>query len=351
MTLVKVKHAEIFPLLLIHAQDTKHGGPARLHVLASALDHNENCNHEEGICKGGSGKIETAVLFEAARALGVKRSTFYDWLADARKFGILNGTGKHLYLASQEKLSQIYLCNSIDKSKAIIPLKLLFKPGWKSLIFAAYLKANHHKNIGYTGKMKRVYKGKLVSAKTLEDLTGIPSRTQRRYKEYISSRVNIGVTKIRGDRETAAALEKQAADHDQDRHYFPFNDTRQKDPAGIRDYRRVIAHTMPARRTVSDKHARIGAHGRRAQIERAILKGLRLVNVCNYPNIISRTPAQATAKAANREARRFARRYHDNKYFSRSMQYREWTPEEIREVYIERARRGRVGVWDYEYFF
>lgn len=129
-----VKRLEFYPLILIHSQDTKHGGAARLHVLASALDHTAECNHAEGICKGGSGKIETAVLLDAALSFGVKRATFYNWLADACAAGIFHKDGETLYITSQEKLSQIVLCNSIDKSKAIIPAKLLFSPGWKSIV-------------------------------------------------------------------------------------------------------------------------------------------------------------------------------------------------------------------------
>lgn len=347
----RARTAEIWPLMGIHAQDTKHAGAWRLYVLAYTLDHGQ-CNHADHKCTGGSGKIERATLQEAAEKLGVKRSTFFYWLADARAAHILNGGGEYLYLASQEKLQAIFLLNSIDRSKAIIPLKLLFRPGWKSIVWAAYLKANHHKAAGTDERMKPVYKGKMISAKTLEDLTGVEPRTQRRYKEYISSsRPNIGITDIRGSRETATALNKAAKDNDLDRHYFPYNDSQQQDPAGIKDYRRVIACTLPARRTVSDKAAMIGARGRRQQISAAILSGLRLVTVCNYSGSNYPTrPAQATAQAANREARKNRRRYYQTKKqinrLLETMQFREWTPEETREAYILRARGRRAGVWD-----
>lgn len=328
----------------IHSQDTKHAGAWRLHVLAATLDHTAECNHVMGICKGGSGRIARAQLQQAAESLGVKRSTFFTWLADARQWGILNGEGEYLYLASQEKLSQILLCNSIDEHKAIIPLKLLFRAGWKDIIFAAYLKANHHKKIGYDEKLQAVYKGKVISAKTIEGLTGIPTRTQRRYKRFIKTQPNIAITTIPGDWETAGALNQAAKDHGQDRHYFTYNDPEQKDPAGIKDYRRVIAFTTPARRTVSDTSAKIGAQGRRAQI----LKGLQLVNVCNHSDINYLPKVQAGRQM---EAKRQPRRYFDqaNKFPLRSMQYREWTPEEAREAYVLRANERRhVGVWDRE---
>jgi hypothetical protein len=315
----------------IHAQDTKHAGAWRLSVLASALDHNEQCDHANGICKGGSGKIERAKLEAEAIALGVKRSTFYTWLADARKFGILNGAGEYLYIASQQRLANIFLCNDIDKSKAVVPIKLLFRAGWKDVVFAAYLKANHHRNIGYTKKLKPVYRGKVISAKTIENVTGIPARTQRRYKKYIQTKRNIVVTTIPGSWETAKTLNQCAKEHGKNRHYFVFNDARQKDPAGVKDYRRVIAHTAPARRTVQDKHAAIGAKGRRVQI----LKGLRLVSVCNYSNYPAR-PQQAM----NSETMRI---WYDN---ARNTKARKYPTEPTKEAFIERSRRGSVGVWD-----
>jgi hypothetical protein len=328
----------------IHSQDTKHAGAWRLHVLGATLDHTAECDHPQGICKGGSGKIERAQLQAAAETLGVKRSTFYNWLADARQAGILNGMGEYLYLASQAKLSQILLCNSIDEHKAIVSIKQLFKPGWKALVWAAYLKANHHKRIGYTERLEPVHKGNVISAKTLEDLTGINPRTQRRYKKHIKTRPNIGITDIPGDWETAEKLNEAARDNGQPRHYFPFNDPEQTDPAGIKQYRRVIAFTMPARRDVSNKAAVIGARGRRAQIERAILKGLQLVNVCNHSDINYLPKVQAGTQT---EAKR-QRRYFDAKLLQ-SLQFREWTHEEAREVYILRANERRhMGVWDRE---
>lgn len=330
----------------IHSQDTKHAGAWRLSVLFATLDHTAECDHVMGICKGGSGRIERATLEAAAVSLGVKRSTFYAWLADAREAGILNGRGEYLYIASQEKLSKIFLCNSIDEHKAIIPLKLLFRPGWKDIIFAAYLKANHHTRIGFNEKLQPVYKADVISARTIEGLTGIPARTQRRYKKYYKSLPNIGITDIAGDRETAQRLNEAAQEHGQARHYFPFNDPEQKDPAGIKQYRRVIAFTMPARRTVSDISAKIGARGRRAQI----LKGLQLVNVCNHSDINYLSKVQAGTQM---EAKRNPRRYYDGKTLPiRSMQFREWTPEEAREVYVLRAakrpRSGGTGVFDRE---
>jgi hypothetical protein len=335
-----VKSCELFPLMGIHSQDTKHAGAWRLHVLAATLDHTAECDHANGICKGGSGKIERATLEAAAMALGVKRSTFYTWLADARAAGILRGEGDWLGLASQEKLSQILLCNSIDKHKAIIPLKLLFKPGWKDVVWAAYLKVNHHKHVGYTADLQPVYKPQVISGRTLEALTGIPERTQRRLNKHVRSRRNIAITTQRGSYEQAAGMNEAAQANGERRRYFIFNDMKQTDPAGVKDYRRVIAHTMPARRTVTDKVAKIGARGRRKQIERAIVSGLRLVTVCNYSDCdYPAPPPQANNSETETEYAPYPRRY-----FDRFHSLQRATPRA--GTFIERPRRSLVGVWD-----
>jgi hypothetical protein len=361
-----VKHVDVWPLMLIHAQDTKHGGAARLHVLASTLDHNEGCNHVLGICKGGSGKIETEVLRDAALSLGVKRSTFYNWLDDAKKPNKLTGlaifteSNGVLYLASQAKLTQIYLCNSIDQRKAIIPLKLLFKPGWKNLVWQAYKKANHNKIVDYklakptkqreTWERQPVTRGKIVSTKKLEDLTGVSPRQQRRYNAGIKQHSNIAITTIAGSWETADALNAAAQDQGKDRHYFTFNDPNQTDPAGVKDYRRVIAHTMPNRQTVKDSTAKLGAYGRRRQLGAAIKKGLRLVNSCNYPLSLLARPRQANGQPSNSETFvKFARFYFENepKQERRNSSTREVIELEARETYnLRRNTRRGLGVWD-----
>ena len=178
----KARTAEIWPLMGVHSWGTKHGGAWRLSVLFSSLDHSENCDHAAGVCYGGSGKIERETLEAAAMELGVKRSTFYLWLADAKKFGIFSGDGKFLYMASQQKIAEILFCNTIDQRKAIIPLKLLFKAGWKDVVWSAYIKVNHNK--------------KNISDKTLEGITGVPQRTQRRLNTNVKVKKNFAQTQV-----------------------------------------------------------------------------------------------------------------------------------------------------------
>ena len=307
------KTAAIWPLMGVHSWGTKHGGAWRLHTLAATLDHNENCNHAENICNGGSGKIERATLEAAAQALGVKRSTFFSWLADAREWGILTGEGKFLYLTSQAKLAKIFLCNNIDSYKAIIPLKLLFKPGWKDIVWAAYTKVNHN--------------NKLISEKKLEDITGVPTRTQQRLKTHVKIKKQTAITQIDG---TSANLQA-AKDNGRRKGYFVFN--------------RNVAYALPARRSVSDKHSKIGARGRRLAIINSIKHDevYGLFNNGNYPSLFE-LPQQAT----NGETiiRLFNETEKQIKKAGRILQAQQRVKNDPHEIYIKRPGKYRIGTWD-----
>jgi hypothetical protein len=170
----------------------------------------------------------------------------------------------------------------------------------------------------------------------LEDITGIKERTQRRLNKHIKTRRNIAVTTQRGSLEIAAGMNEAARERGEKKHYFVFNDARQKDPAGVKGYRRVIAEAMPARREVSDKTAQIGTRGRRA----AILSGLRLVTVCNYSN--SYYPARPPQATNSETERTYARRYFDRFHNPGKPSRGEAAP----VTFYERNRRAVIGVWD-----
>ena len=308
------KTAAIWPLFGVHSWDTKHGGAWRLSVLFSALDHNENCNHAAGICSGGSGKVERKALEAAAIALKVKRSTFYLWLADAKKCGIFSGDGKYLYMASQEKMAEIFLCNTIDLHKVIIPLKLLFKAGWKDIVWAAYTKANHNK--------------KLISEKKLQDITGVPMRTQQRLNTHVKRKHNFALTKTDG---TTANLQA-AKEYSSHKGYFVFN--------------RRIAYALPARRTVSDKHAKDSGRGRRWRI----LAALNNVSVYGLFNNGTHPFFELQQQASNREietTRLFFETKKQDKKARRAKTDSNNNPAmPPKEFYTSHPGRFKAGVWD-----
>lgn len=309
----KAKTAEIWPLMGVHSWDTKHGGAWRLSVLFSSLDHNENCDHAAGVCYGGSGKIEREALEAAAIELGVKRSTFYLWLADAKKFGIFSGDGKYLYMASQQKIAEILFCNTIDQRKAIIPLKLLFKAGWKDIVWSAYIKVNHNK--------------KNISDKTLEGITGVPQRTQRRLNTNVKVKKNFAQTQVDGTTGNLAA----AKDNSQHKGYFIFN--------------RKVAYTLPARRSVNDTYAKSSGKGRRYVIL-AKLNKLSVYGLYENGNHPFYSLQQATNSETDLTKLFYENNKKDTKQAARALQPLTRGKKSPREIYILQAQKFKCGVWD-----
>jgi hypothetical protein len=275
---------------------TKHGGAFRLYVLARSLDPN------------GSGHIQIETLKAAAVQLKVKRRTFAYWIADALNCGIFEKmNGDILRVHSQGEVLRILGGREIDKTKVIIPLRSLFKNGWRARVWAAFLKANHN--------------GKPISQKKLEDITGIPVRTQKGLGRYVSSRRQIGIT----DRpaECVPGMNEYA--------------TRGKafvfvDPA--RKNERVAAIHLPSVKTVSNKNARITHAGRRS----AILADLQRHGLACAIGLLS------FQQADNRAVTRlFYSTPKQRKAATRLTQAMSKLPQDPDNVFV---RRGKRNAWD-----
>jgi hypothetical protein len=220
--------AVIWPSMGVSSWITKRGGEYRLYVLARSLDPN------------GSGHIESDVLKAAAMQLHVKPRTFAAWMSGAVSCGVFEKLHDGiLRIPSQAKLLRVLGGREIDKSKVIIPLRSLFKNGWRSRVWAAYLKANHN--------------GKNISQKKLEDITGIPVRTQKSLGRYISSKRQIGITDRTAD--SVPGMNEYTTRGKA----FVFVDPQRKNA-------RVAAIHLPSVKTVSDRNARIAPAGRRTAI-------------------------------------------------------------------------------------
>jgi hypothetical protein len=172
--------------------------------------------------------------------LGVNPQTFSRWLASALRCGIFEKVnGEILRIHSQQQVLRILGGREIDKTKVIIPLRSLFKNGWRARVWAAYLKANHN--------------GKPISQKKLEEITGVPVRTQKNLMRYVASRRQIGITDrpaehITGMNEYASRGKA-----------FVFIDPQRKNE-------RVAAIHLPSVKTVSNKYARMAPAGRHTAI-------------------------------------------------------------------------------------
>ena len=288
--------AVIWPSMGVSSWITKRGGAYRLYVLARSLDPN------------GSGHISTDALKAAAVKFGVHHRTVDRWMSSALNCGIFEKKpGDILRVHSQSTVLRILGGREIDKSKVIIPLKSLFKNGWRARVWAAYLKANHN--------------GKPISQKKLEEITGIPVRTQKGLGRYVTSRRQIGITNLPAD--CVPGMNEYT--------------TRGKgfvfvDPA--RKNERVAAIPLPSVKTVSNKNARIAPAGRRS----AILADLQRYGLACAIGLLS------FQQADNRTVKRlFYSTPKQRKAATRLTQAMSKLPQDPDKVFI---RRGKRAAWD-----
>ena len=290
------RDATIWASMGVSSWITKHGGVFRLYVLLRMLDPK------------GSGHIEADVLKAAATQLKVKPRTFAHWLSDALACGIFEKkNGGILRVRDQATVLRILGGREIDKTKVIIPLKSLFKNGWRARVWAAFIKANHN--------------GKPISQKKLEDITGIPVRTQKSLTKYIHSKQQFGITGRPAD--DVAGMNEYGGGGKA----FVFTDPARKNE-------RVAAIHLPSVKSVSDKNARTAPAGRRS----AILADLQRHGLaCNYWLL-------SFQQADNRTVKRlFYSTPKQRKTATRLTQAMTRLPQDPDSVFV---RRGRRNAWD-----
>lgn len=153
----------LYPEIGVYAWRSRFGGAWRAWVLARHLD------------KSGRGACEIAALHKLADDLGVNRRTFARWYEQAVSLGLLtprrSGDGWAVIL------STVKTCLTLDcprvNRKVEIPLSALMGYGWKARVFAAF---------------EAGFRGRPISRRKQEELTGIPSCTQRRYDGQAGTR-------------------------------------------------------------------------------------------------------------------------------------------------------------------
>jgi hypothetical protein len=291
------RDAIIWPSMGVSSWITKRGGEYRLYALARSLDPD------------GSGHVDSSVLKAAALQLGVRPRTFAAWMSGALSSGMFEKRhGGILRIPSQAKVLRLLGGREIDKSKVIIPLKSLFKNGWRSRVWAAYLKANHN--------------GKPISQKKLEDITGIPVRTQKSLSRYVSSRQQIGITDRPADHVPGMN------EHTTRGRAFVFIDPQRKNE-------RVAAIHLPSVKTVSNRSARIAPAGRRTAILADLQRhGLACTNwlLFNFQQADNRTVKRLFYSTPKQQ-----------KTATRLTQAMTRLPQDPDKVFI---RRGKRAAWD-----
>ena len=293
------RDATIWPSMGVSSWITKRGGAYRLYVLARSLDPN------------GSGHIEPGVLKTAAVQLNVKPRTFAYWMAQALECGIFENAywmnSDILRIPNQAKVLEILGGRQIDRTKVIIPLKSLFKKYWRARVWASYIQANHN--------------GKPISQKKLEDITGVPVRTQKALGRYIESKRQIGVTDRSAD--SVPGMNEYTTRGKA----FVFIDPQ-------RNNARVAAIHLPSIKSVSNKYARTAPAGRRT----AILADLQRHGLACTTWLLS------FQQADNRTVKRlFYSTPKQQKVATRLTQAMKRLPQDPDKVFIQRGRRP---AWD-----
>ena len=167
---LKKEEIKVFPTIGFDAIHQNHGGGWRLWTLSKRLDTT------------GKGWVLKEELRDAVSVLRLNPRVFRLWLADAKKIGLLIEApdNARYYVVSPARAAVLLNCPKIGRPVAI-PLRALFKKGWRSVIWAGYLAALN---------------GKPVSQKTKKELTRVAVRTQRRYQRKIRGKKIINIAEV-----------------------------------------------------------------------------------------------------------------------------------------------------------
>jgi hypothetical protein len=170
--------AKIYPLMGINAVHMKHGGCWRLWVLCKQVD------------EAGSGSVDIHDLKSAAVELHINPRCYRLWLADALELGLfVEGAGRY-WMAGAAAAAKLLGCPEIGRP-ASVPLKALFKKGWRSVLWAGYLVT-----LGT----------RPVSQRVKRDITRVGVRTQRRYQKALPIKRIKNISEVDAPRSAFAGL-------------------------------------------------------------------------------------------------------------------------------------------------
>ena len=164
-------HLKIWPEVILKSLQSGHSGGMRLYFLARMLD------------RPGRGVIDLDELFNFTRGLGIGERKRQRWLKDAVEIG--------LFVQHTQKRSLYFLAGLAGAALAIgadrvgLPAEIsagdFISPGWRSIVWAAYLTAfvkdptNDHPDIFF----------RPISQASKREITGVSERTQYNYQRTI----------------------------------------------------------------------------------------------------------------------------------------------------------------------
>lgn len=145
---------KLFPEILFQAG--RHGKPvSAFRLWFIAKDFNP----------GGSGFIPAKAFRQHLHGLGVNRQTAMRWLEQALALGLLFKGGEVYRIASWQEGARIAGVRKL-MGAVKVERKLFLAKGWLAICWAAYLQ--HFRS--------------MIARQTLEELTGVPPRTQLEYE-------------------------------------------------------------------------------------------------------------------------------------------------------------------------
>jgi len=150
----------VYPELIFQAE--KHNKPAsafRVYCLAKSWE------------RGGSGFIPYRDFKHYLKELGIPKATYSRWVSQALELGLFEKSGKCIRLVSWQAACRVAGCQRVDRA-VFIDLDLFISKGWLSWCWAGFVSR-------FDG---------MVSRLTLEQLTGVPERTQREHERKASVR-------------------------------------------------------------------------------------------------------------------------------------------------------------------
>jgi hypothetical protein len=150
-----LQHVKFWPLMGVAAAKHGEGGAWQAWTLAKSLD------------KSGTGAIPMADLQALVSDLGINPRTWQRWMAAACRLTLIHvrsNSPELISLASHAAAAVLLGCDDIGTRPASIRAGDLTGKGWRSYVWAAY---------------EVTHGGRPISRAKQEQLTGVPTRTQR----------------------------------------------------------------------------------------------------------------------------------------------------------------------------
>lgn len=198
MSLQTLDQIKINPQLGMDAIRNNAGGAYLAYMVARQIDQLE---------EDGAGRVEIDLLYSVLDDLGVHVRTRQRWIKQLKDLGVfkLNNYGDYYEYAGISRASEMFgITRKLARPVRITDPRKLFKIGWHGEIWKARKKSMNGEKTDIPPRARD----------TLEDITGVPPRTQLHYEKQtnghrkIRNDVNVGTVKHGSLQDRLAAVER-----------------------------------------------------------------------------------------------------------------------------------------------